>query len=67
MAIKSISKSTWPELKKFLNRDGYRFLTEYIEQAWVKEDQLHEMIYKLTAELKELKDEIYWLKTNQKK
>lgn len=66
MAIRAITKDSWPELKKYLKRDGWFFIVKEIERLWEQADKMHEIIYALTAKVKTLEEENYWLKKNQK-
>ena len=65
MAIRQINKATWPELKKLMTRDGYRFVCEAIERGWEREDKLHEMIYELTAKNREIEEKLYWIEKHK--
>lgn len=66
MAIRAITKESWPEIKKYLSRDGWRFISLEIERLWEQADKMHEIVYALTEKVQKLEEENYWLKKNQK-
>lgn len=58
-----MNKTIWPELRAYLVREGWRFVAEYIEESWKREESLHEMLEQMVKERNELADKLAKLTT----